>query len=54
MLNKCACGRYTDFGSTCISCSMQGDGAGIELDFDVQDFVEEEVKETESSSSPLH
>jgi len=22
MLNKCTCGRYTDYGLTCVSCSM--------------------------------
>lgn len=42
MLNKCGCGLYTDYGLTCVSCSLAGVGGKADLDFDIEDLIEDE------------
>ena len=39
MLHRCNCGRYTDLGALCLSCSVSKNTQEIE-DVDIEDFIE--------------
>lgn len=52
MLSRCSCGRYTNYGSTCVSCAMsQKSGQEYEeLDIDDLFMTDEEEEERESKN----
>jgi hypothetical protein len=63
MLNRCGCGRYTDYGVTCVSCTWLKEKDEAELDFEIDDLIDDEEKSTpfpdaasdpEGSSSDPH
>lgn len=39
MLNRCACGKYTDFGVTCVSCSITKSNAKEIEDINLDELV---------------
>jgi len=41
MLNKCTCGKYTDYGITCVSCSMSKNTEREEEDINIDELIEE-------------
>ncbi len=43
MLSRCACGLYTNYGVTCVSCSIAGSENAVNLDFDIEDLIEDEA-----------
>lgn len=47
MVNKCVCGKYTDFGTLCVRCAMTASTGelDINLDIDVEDYIEDEEEE---------
>ena len=48
MLNKCTCGKYTDYGITCVSCSMSKQTTREEADaINIDELIEE-------LTTPLH
>jgi hypothetical protein len=42
MIHKCSCGRYTDYGVVCLSCSTRrlGPTGRIVIDDDSEDQIE--------------
>lgn len=45
MLNRCACKRYTDYGSICLSCSMAATKTAEVEEFDYDDLFDDEEEE---------
>jgi len=47
VLVKCSCGKYTNYGSTCVTCAMAVSGGKNEEDVDLDDlFMDEEEEES--------
>jgi len=46
MLSKCSCGRYTNYGSTCVSCAMAKKSGQEYEEIDIDDlFMTDEEEE---------
>jgi hypothetical protein len=46
MLNKCGCGRYTNYGSVCVSCAMAQKAPVDPPEIDLDDLFMDEDAET--------
>lgn len=46
MLVRCSCGKYTNYGSTCVTCAMAVDNPKNDENVDLDDlFMDEEEEE---------
>jgi hypothetical protein len=45
MVNRCRCGRFTDFGTMCVSCTMATQISDPDINLNMEDFIEEEEEE---------
>jgi hypothetical protein len=53
MLNKCACGSYTNYGVVCAMCAISNVQTVDELELDLDELVEEELDSSAANSNNI-